>query len=252
MSEQQEQFSGNLRALGSFLAIVLPFAQFFFQWLPSQISGLFLSNKIVFITSFTTFLMSVFIIFLTVSYRYISIPLPFTSKQNKRYLDYLRKIDPRINTPEEIGKVPVEVAPAQLSFKSIASWSILIVFFASLIFIWIGLKFTSDNMTASFVQAILYIIVFTGSVLILTTYTLGEYDKNRWDRNKKERIKRAINLAVENESFKQFPKINFCYAKETTNFPSQLIVEVCIGETNYRIITDSSAEILYAVQEVVD
>lgn len=250
MSEQQEQFSGNLRTLGSFLAVILPFAQFFFQWLPAQISGLFLNSRIVFVTSFTTLLMSVFVIFLTVSYRYISFKLPFTSKQNRRYLDYIRKIDPRYNTPEEINKVAVEVPPAQLSFKSIASWSILAVFFASLGFIWFGLKFTPDNINAGFIQAILYVVVFAGSVLILTTYTLGEYDRNRWDRNKKERIKKAINLAVENESFKQFPKINFCYAKETTNFPSQLIVEVRIEETNHRIITDSNAEILYAVQEV--
>lgn len=249
MNSESQQLNTSLRAIGSFIAIVLPFAQFAFKWFPEQISGLFLNKEIIFFTTLITFFLSVFIIFISISHRHFR--KPFNKSKQKKYFDYLRNTDPKIHTPQQIKEVPIVNKPFEITMKSIAIFSVLIVFISSLSFIWIGINYSQDNVGASFVQSLLYIITFVLTVFITTTYTISEYEKKIWLKNRKERIKKAINLAKENDSFVDFPKINFYYAKEDYgNILGQFIVEVYINDKNYRIITDMNADTLHAVYEV--
>ncbi|MBI2415637.1 MAG: hypothetical protein HYV33_03185 [Candidatus Kerfeldbacteria bacterium] len=225
----KESILNVLKSLGAFIVTVVPLLQFGFKWFPEQISGIFIDQNVIFFTTVTTFLLSVFAIFISISYHSVMIPTFKKRKYSDGEIHRIKKMIP---------------------LRTIANIMVIFVFAAALGFIWIGSNSnnsTSDNL--GFIQAVFYILAFVLTIFIITTYTIDFSDRKKWEENKKDRVRKAINLAKENDGFKIFPRINFAYAKEDSQ-NRQFIVEVTIDQKNYKIVTDTDAENLYAVYEV--
>lgn len=252
MNTDDDSLNTRLKDLGSFLSLSLPFAQFSFE-IFGQIKTIFINQSIIFFTTLTTFFLSIFIIFITKHFRYFRRYL--STKDEKKYLDYIAKIDPRKFSPEEIAKVERVPKPTEIDLKGIALIGVLIFFVTSSAFTWLGLNFTSADLQSKaipFWQSVLYILTFVNATFIITVFSMEARDRKKWLENKQTRIQRAINLAKENNAFKEYQPINFYYANENFGvFPNQFIVEVFLGQDKeYRIVTDLEAEILYAVYPI--
>ena len=100
-------------------------------------------------------------------------------------------------------------------------------------------------------QSGFYIITFSFAVFVLTIFSYDVADRKNREDQKKDRYRRAINLAKENDAFEILPKINFFFEKENTQ-DGLYITEVYIMGEKYRIITDREAETLKAVYKVDD
>lgn len=251
---ENNYYNSIVKNITSLFAVLLPFIQFAFQWLPERISILFIDKNIFFFTSLITLLLSIFIILIYESNPYLRFRNPFSKKKREEYSQYLKNTDPRIHKPEVISRVKVVTPPLEITGRLIASVLILVIFIASLLFIWLGMNYgglDTVHPVIPFIQAFIYMLIFTSSVFILMSYALESYGKNRLELIRKTRINKAINLAKEHDSFSESPRVIFFFAKDNLNtFPQQFIVEVFIDRNHYRIVTDHDAEVLYAVYRV--
>jgi len=247
MSSENNNLMNALKIISSVLAILLPFAQFSFK-LFKQIQIIFLDENIIFFTTVTTFFLSIFIIFVANHFKYWK---HVNQKKQVEWLGYLRKIDPAKVSPEEAEKIPLIEKPTEKTLKTVALCGILLFFLTSSLFILVGVDNKPYNQWLIFLQAILYIFTFVNATFIISVFAIDTHDKYNWSINRKARIQKAINLAKENNGFKEFPELNFHYAKENFNvFPSQFIVNVFLDkDKEYRIVTDLNANILYAVNK---
>ena len=248
MKNQDNFLAESLQSISTVLTIALPFLQFAFQTLPQQTITIFLDKNIIPVTTFITFLLSIFVILAYKANPYFKIPLD--PKGKEKYLRYLKNIDPKIHSPEQIAKIRPVSPSLELDAKGMALISILFVFISSSLFILIGINFGGQEKISQwiiFIQALLYILTFVFTVFILMTFALDLFQKKQWEVVRKEKIKKAIDLAVSYGSFPEFPKIIYQSANEVYSYPIGLVVTVKIDDNIYLIQTDSQADVLYSV-----
>jgi hypothetical protein len=252
MQEQKGNlYSDVIKNLSAFLALALPILQFLQTLLNSKTKFVnFLGDQsVIFPTSLLALLISVFVLLLFKSNPFFRFTLPWQGDKQTKWQEYLRKTNPNLYKPVEIKKVKSVSPPTEVTADSITWFAIPILLVSAFVFIWLGLNY--QNKPENFIiilQAILYATTIISAVYILSALASKLSQQDRWKLSRVDRINRAINLAKEHDGFDNFPKINFLQTREEwAQGLLYVIVEVSVGESKYRIITDSDALVLHAV-----
>ena len=248
--EINNSLGGQVAAL---ISVLLPVLQFFFQWLPSNLSGIFLGRDIFFFVSVLTFVLSLLVIFWYRTNPYFRI-LPFWEQDNQRkYAKYLRNTNPQTHTPDEIKKVKdVVKAPFEITPSLIASVSIPVILVLGLLFVWLGLNYQANSsILLQIFQAFVYMLTVILCAFSATYFYILIEGRQEWVRTNQTKIQRAIQLAIENNGIPEIPRINYLASGEfSQSFPPRFSVITKVEEKKYCITTDQRADILYSVEEI--
>lgn len=239
--------------LAASVSMLLPIIQFFYQWLPDNLSGVFLGKQIFFYVSIITLIISLLVIFWYKSNPFFNF-VPFWKKEEQRkYLEYLKQVDPQINKSEDIKNIPVVSPPFAFTSSWLASASIPIVFIFTVLFIWIGIS-NQSNTQASINLKVFQASLYSLSVIMATFsathfYFIFENQKD-WAWSNQTKIQRTIQLAIENNGLPEFPKVNYVQSWDGSGFPAYFTVQVKVQKKIYNLVTDQRAEVLKGVFRV--
>lgn len=253
MAKQEIGSSGLGQQAAAAISMLLPVLQFFYQWLPSNLSGIFLGQDIFFFVSVITLILSLLVIFWYRATPYFRWLPPWKAKDQKEYSQFLRDTDPRLHTPEEIKKVKTVVPPPEVTAPFVAALAIPVVFILGIAFVWIGLaNQVNPPVWLQAIQSSLYVLTIVLCAFSATHYYLALEGQKEWKWTNQTKIQRAIQLAIENNGFPEMPRIDYLASGEPQpmTFPPVFYVVVNVKGRRYSIKTDQRAEILMSVDDV--
>lgn len=235
------------------ISMFLPVVQFFYQWLPTNLSGIFLGRDIFFFVSILTLILSLLVIFWYRTNPYFRWIPPWMNEQKEKYNIYLSKINRELNKPEEIKKAKPVSPPFEFNSSVLSAFSIPLVFILGLIFVFIGLTFKLNApIWLQVIQAFTYTLTIVLCAFSATHYYLILENQKEWKWINQTKIQRVIQLAIENNGFPDFPKVLYIASgqPQPLSFPASFVVVVNVNNKRYRITTDQAGEILQSVEEV--
>ncbi len=249
MDKTKESVNEISKSLAGFLSYALPLIQFFYLLFPGTTAGIFLNREVFLAASVLTLLVSFLVIFWYRQRPFISIQ-PFWW-QNKKYRDYLDRINPQRHTPEEIKKVKRVGPPFRIDHHRLVLIFIVAILFLGLIFIWLGMSLSMNPpLFYTYLQAIIYILVIILTVLTATIIYEEQVRLQEWRDRRKRRVSKAIGLAIENNALPNIPVINFIKTEGEEAWKLSFSTIVEIQNARYKITTDNNAEILYEVEQL--
>lgn len=210
---QQKAALSALKNISAFLAAIIPVIQFGFKWFPEKISGLFINQDILFFTMMMAFLFSIFAIYFALLDKSFYIGKKFFYSAN------------------------------------LTNAALLIVFLLTIFFTVIGTtQFNSNDSWLVALQSIFYMLIVSFSVYLFAAYSIRISIKKKEEETKRERPRKAINLAMENDAFENLPRVSFIRSYKNEGNKDGYTVEVQLGDkTKYKIVTDDEVEELKEV-----
>lgn len=250
---KENQLNEAFKLITYLLTLLISASQLLFAIFPQNIQSFFLNYDVVGPVSMITFISIVLMCLAYYNDPYFRFLLPFQS--DKKYMEYLNKINPNFNSPEEIKKVEYVKSPIYITASLLSVVLLPLVAIFGFVFVILGLNYkNSQNIPNSIViwQALSYFLTLLFSVYVLFTHALKLIQRGTSNKNFKNRIDKAINLAKENNGFDNFPKIVFVSANETRDgININYTVTVKIEGKIYQITTDYNSEYLKSVTELV-
>jgi hypothetical protein len=240
-----------LKIVGSFLSVTLPLLQLLAVLSDKLPRVLFISNEAFLVASIISLISSI-----SVSLAFLSSPYFRFTLQKKKEQIYLGSLPVNNTRPgseaENEERTPSVSPPLYVDAQKLGVILTLIAICLTPLYLWIGLEYSSDISSASnfiiIVQSVLYIFIFNSLLYSLVAFTYRLIDYKKFRSNDKERIQKAINLAIEHNGFPELKTPNFITTdKHQEGYTQYLRVFVKLDDKIYRIVTDSSADVLYAV-----
>lgn len=215
---QQKAALSALKNISALLAAIIPIIQFGFKWFPEKISGLFINQDILFFTMMMAFLFSIFAIYFALLDKSFHIGKKFFYSNN------------------------------------LTNIALLIVFLLTIFFTVIGTtQFKSNNSLLVALQSIFYILIVSFSVYLFAAYSIKISVKKKEEETKRERPRKAISLAIENDAFESLPRVSFIRSYKNDGNSNGYTVEVRLGtDKKYKIVTDDEVEELKEVVLIDD
>lgn len=233
--------------IAAFLSLLLPITQLGII-LTDQNPLLFLDVNAIIPTSIITLIISVLVIFINQSFPHLRHPL--NAKHEQKYLNYLRKTNPKFITPEEANKVEVITPPAYITHDLLL---IIALFFAVLtgyVFVTIGLSIKEPQIFWVVTQSFCYLLFITTSSYIIFNLLFKQRRYNEWKQIKMDRARKVIDLVLKNNSVDEVPVIRMLSSFQSQGFPTYFNVLFKVGLRHYLATTDSDALELIEVKEI--
>jgi hypothetical protein len=243
--------NSTFQNFSTLLALLLPILQLFFKFLPEQSKNIFLIKDYFLVISIIS---AIFAYLLIIGFKNtVWFQFTFNRKQDKKYKEYLSKINSTVYNQDEIRentKKYFAQTPYYINSGNVYYLLIPVVLILMIVFLWLGLMFSKGPSTGViFAQAITYILLVALTSLTLAAFYINDSNNRKREAIKKEKYKRVVQLLYESRALPEFPVVEFLGQGQLTFDTLTTVVKVNQGKV-YKVDSDADAGILHTVEEI--
>jgi len=243
----------GFQTFSTFLALLLPVLQVFFNFLPASSQNVFVIKNILIPVSVIA---GIFSYILIIAFKNINaFSIPFNIPKHRAYLLFQDHINYLKNETDEVKreaqakllfKTPKR-APFYLTALNVYYALIPLLMFFVFVFLAIGIfEPQSTNKWLILIQAISYIFTVALTSLTLAVFYINESNRKNWQKQNRNRYQKIIQLLFDSNSLPELPKIEFV-AQNDLDFTALNTYIRINDKTVYQVTTDTNGDVLKQV-----